>query len=329
MVAAAIVRYPPDPSLRFEPGLVGWPDGGKLTALLLSCTALAGAGPRRLRRRAAHCIGGCGRRRRDPCSPCSSGWRWVSWSSSLRGAGPGRAARAVPASHRGRGRGPGRHRRCDCHPRAARAGAAGADRASHAAPVIVGRRRRPPRLAVPCRVGAGLRMGRVHVPPGAARAIPVPQSHRGDAAVPAQCVPADGRDAVPDRALSRLRRAGQAHPSPVRRVHRAGRLRDGAFGLDAGRPAGGGDPGRRSALQLGAVPSRTTTSRPRSSPCWRPRPSTSGGGRTPPHRCAWRRSSRAPACPCVTRRAWSRRRWPASSGSAVRGAPGARSWPRR
>ena len=40
MVAAAIVRYPPDPSLRFEPGLVGWPDGGKLAAMLLSCTAL-------------------------------------------------------------------------------------------------------------------------------------------------------------------------------------------------------------------------------------------------------------------------------------------------
>jgi len=28
MVAAAIVRYPPDPSLRFQSGLIGWPDGG-------------------------------------------------------------------------------------------------------------------------------------------------------------------------------------------------------------------------------------------------------------------------------------------------------------
>jgi 4-amino-4-deoxy-L-arabinose transferase-like glycosyltransferase len=57
MVAAAIVSYPPDPALRFEPGLIGWPDGGKLAAVLLSCAALvaldlaaygAGAGVHRL-----------------------------------------------------------------------------------------------------------------------------------------------------------------------------------------------------------------------------------------------------------------------------------------
>jgi len=40
IVAAAIVRYPPDPSLRFEPGLFGWLDGGKLAAVLLACSAL-------------------------------------------------------------------------------------------------------------------------------------------------------------------------------------------------------------------------------------------------------------------------------------------------
>jgi hypothetical protein len=41
MVLAAIVSYPPDPSLRFEPGLLGRPDGGKLAAVLISCAALA------------------------------------------------------------------------------------------------------------------------------------------------------------------------------------------------------------------------------------------------------------------------------------------------
>ena len=41
MVVAAIVRYPPDPSLRFEPGLFGWPAAGKLAAVILSLGALA------------------------------------------------------------------------------------------------------------------------------------------------------------------------------------------------------------------------------------------------------------------------------------------------
>ncbi len=40
MVVAAIIRYPPDPSLRFAPGLFVWPDGGKLAAVLLSLAAL-------------------------------------------------------------------------------------------------------------------------------------------------------------------------------------------------------------------------------------------------------------------------------------------------
>jgi hypothetical protein len=40
MVAAAIVRYPPDPSLRFDPGLLGAPDAAKLLAVLRSCAWL-------------------------------------------------------------------------------------------------------------------------------------------------------------------------------------------------------------------------------------------------------------------------------------------------
>ena len=40
LVAAAIVSYPPDPSLRFEPGLFVRPDGGRLLAVLITCAAL-------------------------------------------------------------------------------------------------------------------------------------------------------------------------------------------------------------------------------------------------------------------------------------------------
>ena len=40
LVSAAIFRYPQDPALSFAPGLLGWPQGGKLAAVLLSCAGL-------------------------------------------------------------------------------------------------------------------------------------------------------------------------------------------------------------------------------------------------------------------------------------------------
>ena len=40
MVAAAIARYPPDPALRFAPGLIGAPQAGKLAAVLATCGGL-------------------------------------------------------------------------------------------------------------------------------------------------------------------------------------------------------------------------------------------------------------------------------------------------